>query len=239
MTSRLPRLGDVERRTAHESVAKMLRQAVLSGVLPAGTRLVQAELAAQFGVSNTPVREAMRQLAAEGLLRFDSYRGAIVRAPTLDEVREVYELRMLLEPVAMRKAVQRLTPVELVRARQLQQDMVSTKDVGAWVLLNRRFHGSLIESAGSPRLASIIASLEDTATSQVALSIKADFRRMTDGNDEHQAILRAVEARDEDLVVELVSEHLRSTVEAVELLAGNPAPGPVEPGLPAPRRRAG
>ena len=62
MTSRLPRLGDLERRTAHESVTEALREAVLGGILPAGTRLVQAELATQFGVSNTPVREAMRQL---------------------------------------------------------------------------------------------------------------------------------------------------------------------------------
>lgn len=219
MTSRLPRLGDVERRTAHESVTEALRQAVLGGVLPAGTRLVQAELAAEFGVSNTPVREAMRQLSAEGLIQFDSYRGAMVRSPTLDEVREVYELRLLLEPVAMRKAVRQITAATLAQARELQQEMVRTKDAGAWVLLNRRFHGTLITAAGSPRLASMIAGLQDAATPQVALSIKADYRRLTDGNTEHQEILRAVEDGNEDEVVELVSKHLTSTVQAVESFA--------------------
>jgi DNA-binding GntR family transcriptional regulator len=219
MTSRLPRLGDLERRTAHESVTEALREAVLGGILPAGTRLVQAELAAQFGVSNTPVREAMRQLSVEGLIQFDSYRGATVRAPTLDEVREVYELRLLLEPVAMRKAVQLITVETLTQARDLQQEMARTTDVGPWVLLNRRFHGTLIAAARSPRLASIIAGLEDVATAQVALSIKADFRRLTDGNTEHQQILQAVENRDADQVVDLVSRHLRSTVQAVESLA--------------------
>lgn len=219
MTSRLPRLGDVQRRTAHESVTEALRQAILGGVLPAGTRLVQAELAAQFGVSNTPVREAMRQLATEGLIQFDSYRGAVVRTPSLDEVREVYEIRLLLEPVAIRKAVERITPAELGRAGELQREMVGTEDVGAWVLLNRRFHGTLIEAAHSPKLAAIIGGLEDAATSQVALSIKADFRRVTDGNSEHLQILEAVEDRDADRAAELTAEHLQSTVRAVESLA--------------------
>lgn len=223
MSSRLPRLGDVERRTAHESVTEALRQAILGGLLPAGTRLVQAELAAQLGVSNTPVREAMRQLTAERLIRFDSYRGAVVRSPTLAEVREVYELRLLLEPVAMRKAVPQITPTQLMQARELQLEMARTSDVASWVLLNRRFHGALITAADSPLLADIIAGLEDAATPQVALSIKADFHRLTDGNAEHQEILRAVEEHDADRAVELVTEHLRSTVRAVESLVGSSA----------------
>lgn len=216
MISRLPRLGGVQRHTAHESVTEALRQAIIGGVLPAGTRLVQAELAAEFGVSNTPVREAMRQLSAEGLIQFDSYRGAVVRGPTLDEVREVYELRLLLEPVAMRKAVPQITAPELAEARRLQQEMVRTEDVAAWVLLNRGFHSTLIEAARSPRLAGIIAGLEAAATPQVALSIKADFRRLRDGNSEHRNILRAVAARDVERTVKLVSDHLTSTVRAVE-----------------------
>ncbi len=219
MSERLPRLGDLNRRTAHESVTEALRLAILGGVLPAGSRLVQADLAAQFGVSNTPVREAMRELSVEGLIRFDPYRGAVVRTPTLDEVREVYEIRLLLEPVAMRKAASKITQVELEQAWSVQREMVNAEDVGTWVLLNRRFHGTLITASASPRLAEIIGSLEDTATSQVALSIKADSRRMHDGNKEHEEMLRAFEQHDEDKLVKLVIQHLTSTVEAVELLA--------------------
>ena len=219
MSERLPRLGDLNRRTAHESVTEALRLAILGGVLPAGSRLVQADLAAQFGVSNTPVREAMRELSVEGLIRFDPYRGAVVRTPTLDEVREVYEIRLLLEPVAMRKAASKITQVELEQAWSVQREMVNAEDVGTWVLLNRRFHGTLITASASPRLAEIIGSLEDTATSQVALSIKADSRRMHDGNKEHEEMLRAFEQHDEDKLVQLIIQHLTSTVEAVELLA--------------------
>lgn len=219
MATQLPKLQDLRRHTAHESVAEALRQAVLSGSLAVGTRLVQAELATEFGVSNTPVREAMRQLAAEGLIQFDSFRGAVVRAPSLDEVREVYEIRLLLEPLAMRKAVDQITQDELDRAHEVRREMVNTRDVGTWVLLNRRFHGFLTEAARSPRLARVIGGLEDAATSQVALSIKADFRRVTDGNDEHLEILRALGDRDGDQAAGLITEHLKSTVRAVESLA--------------------
>jgi DNA-binding GntR family transcriptional regulator len=100
--------------------------------------------------------------------------------------------------------------------------MVNTEDVGTWVLLNRRFHGTLITATASPRLAEIIGGLEDTATGQVALSIKADSRRMRDGNKEHEEMLRAFEQHDEEKLVQLVIQHLTSTVEAVELLAETP-----------------
>lgn len=223
MSQRLPPLGEMEHRPAHESVVEAVRRAILGGVLPEGTRLVQAELAGQFGVSNTPVREALRQLSAEGLIRFDPYRGAVVHSPTLDEVREVYELRLLLEPVAIRRTVDEASSTQLEHARQLQQEMVRTDDVGEWVLLNRRFHGVLIEAARSPRLAGIVAGLENAATPQVALSIRADLRRMTDGNQEHHELLHAVERRDAERAVELVSSHLRSTVRAIESRAENSA----------------
>src|SRR6266516_5791501 len=119
----------------------------------------------------------------------------------------------------MRKAASKITQVELEQAWSVQREMVNAEDVGTWVLLNRRFHGTLITATASPRLAEIIGSLEDTATSQVALSIKADSRRMHDGNKEHEEMLRAFEQHDEDKLVKLVIQHLTSTVEAVELLA--------------------
>lgn len=208
--------GQIGRHTAHEQILAAIRQAILSGELAGGTRLVQADLAAKFGVSNTPVREAMRQLATEGLIQLDSFRGAVVHTPTLDEVREVYEARLLLEPVVMRKTVERITPAEIEKARELQQQMTTVDDVGTWAVLNRQFHGLLMDAARSPKLATIVGWLEDAATAQVALSIKADLSRMADGDDEHVQILDAVEKGDADLVEELVRRHLMATVHAVE-----------------------
>lgn len=216
--------GQLGRHTAHEQILAAIRQAILSGELPGGTRLVQADLAAKFGVSNTPVREAMRQLATEGLIQLDSFRGAVVHTPTLDEVREVYEARLLLEPVVMRKTVERITAAEIQQARELQQRMTTVEDVGSWAVLNRQFHGLLMDAARSPRLATIVGWLEDAATAQVALSIKADLSRMAHGDDEHAQILDAVEQGDADRVEELVRGHLMATVHAVEAQDGA-APG--------------
>lgn len=217
-------VGQLGRHTAHEQILAAIRQAILSGELPGGTRLVQADLAAKFGVSNTPVREAMRQLATEGLIQLDSFRGAVVHTPTLDEVREVYEARLLLEPVVMRKAVERITPAEIAKARELQQRMTTLDDVGSWAVLNRQFHGLLMDAARSPRLATIVGWLGDAATAQVALSIKTDLSRMAHGDDEHARILDAMEKGDADLVEELVRGHLMATVHAVGLEDGV-APG--------------
>ena len=212
-------LSSLRRKTAHESVLEALRAAILGNELSGGARLVVANLAEQLGVSITPVREAMRELATQGLIRFEPYKGAIVHTPTLDEVREVYEARLLIEPVVVRKAVERITPADLEVARRLQQEMTSTADVARWVVLNRRFHGIFVASARSPRLAGILEALEDAAAPQVALSIRADYRRVTDGNVEHQQFLDAFVKRDADRAVSLLVHHLESTVSAVESLA--------------------
>jgi DNA-binding GntR family transcriptional regulator len=218
-------LQDVEHRTAQETVVASLREAIIGGLLSGGTRLVQSKLSAQLGVSTTPVREAMRQLAAEGLIRMDPFRGAIVHTPTLDEVREVYELRLLLEPVAIRKASEHLTADELAAAGQLQRQMDGVTDGATWVLMNREFHGRLLRASGAPRLSEFIERLITDATSQVALSIKADPRRMAEGNREHKRILLALQRRDMPALDRLVTEHLRATVHAIEHLAAQPATG--------------
>ncbi|MGH9106047.1 MAG: GntR family transcriptional regulator [Acidimicrobiales bacterium] len=212
-------LSSLRRQTAQESALEALRAAILGNELRGGTRLVVASLAEQLGVSITPVREAMRELATQGLIRFEPYKGAVVCTPTLDEVREVYEARLLIEPVVVRKAVERITAPDLEAAQRVQQAMTSTADVATWVVLNRRFHGIFTASACSPRLASIIEALEDAAAPQVALSIRADYRRVTDGNIEHQQLLGAFQERDADRAVALLVHHLESTVRAVESLA--------------------
>lgn len=212
-------LPDVQRRTAHESVLATLRHAILTGQLAGGTRLVQADIAAQLGVSNTPVREAMRQLASEGMIRFDSYRGAVVHTPTVQEVLEVYEVRLLLEPVAVRKAATRIEVKQLDEAARLHVAMRSTRDIAEWVAHNLAFHRVILDAAGSSHMASILSGLEHTATAHVALSLKADPRRMARGNREHAQILKALRRKDADMAAQLVTEHLESTVRAVESAA--------------------
>ncbi|MFD0478644.1 GntR family transcriptional regulator [Nonomuraea thailandensis] len=137
-------------RTAHAFVYETLRRAILGGDLPLGYRLVQADIAAQLKVSITPVREALRDLAGEGLIRIDAHKGAMLREFDLSEVREIYELRRMLEPVSIRKAVERITDDEIDRAEGLRRRMRDELDPGEWVELNRRFHAVFGDAAARP-----------------------------------------------------------------------------------------
>ncbi len=215
--------ADLGLRTAHQFVKDSLRRAVLRGALAGGARLIQADIATDLGVSITPVREALRDLATEGLVRIDPHRGAIVSTVSLPEVREVYQLRRLLEPAAASLAAPRISADELGRAAVLQAEMDGELDRARWVELNRAFHGALLQAAGSPRLAAIVGQLQDAATLYVALSVKVRPLGMESGNEEHRAILAAFGSRDPAAARLAVRRHLRSTMESIEAADGTSA----------------
>jgi DNA-binding GntR family transcriptional regulator len=217
MTAEIPPLGGVLKRTAHASVLDTLRKAILDGVIEAGTPLVQAELSQRLGVSKTPIREAIRDLAAEGLIDFDSYRSSVVHTPTLEEAREIYELRLILEAIAVRRAVEAISDDAIEDAGRLAREMRRTKDVADWLDLNRRFHNVLTDPARAPRLLSIIEGLRNAAAIQIAWSIKASGgSQMDTANDDHDLIVDAYRRRDADAAVDATVHHLRMTLETVE-----------------------
>ena len=203
-------------RTAHQYVHDTLREAILSGEIPAGSRLVQADIATQLEVSTTPVREALRDLATEGLVRFDPHRGAIVRELDWEEVREIYQLRQLLEPLAIRLAIARMSDEELQAANELALQMESESSPGRWVELNRAFHGLFADSARSPRLQSILAGLRDGAAVYVALSLRYQPSGIPRANVDHRALLDAFQQRDADQAASIELRHLASTMAAIE-----------------------
>jgi DNA-binding GntR family transcriptional regulator len=210
------RLADVAHRTAQERVEEVLRQAILRGELGPGEPLVLEDLSAELGVSRTPIREAMRALSSEGLVDMDSFRSAAVHTPTVEEAREIYDLRLLLDPVAVRRAVEWITAEELDTAQAIHETMLATDDLGEWVDANREFHRVLQQAARSDRLSTIIDSLRNSAAMQVALSLKAKSSQIAQANADHEQILRAFRARDVDAAVRLTEEHLRNTLEVIE-----------------------
>ena len=207
----------IQRTTAHESVRERIREAILGGRLPAGSRLVQSEIAGHLGVSTTPVREALRDLASEGLVEFDSFRGAVVHELSFEEVEEVYELRGVLEPVAIRRAVAHITPEELGRAEGLTRQMERETDPARWTELNREFHGILLQPGISKRLHGILRSLRDAASAYVAFSLTTRPDRMAIANDDHRGILDAYRDGYADRAVELATHHLAATVDIIRL----------------------
>lgn len=203
-------------RTAHEYVLRALREAIVDGQMTGGTRIIQSEIASQLEVSVTPVREALRDLAAEGLVVFDPHRGALVRSLDLNEVKEVYELRMVLEPLLVRRSMEQISSAQIVRAEELCTAMESTESVTAWAELNRQFHEALALPGESSKLSSIIAGLRDSAAAFVGISLRASPQRLAQSNEEHARLVELYRQRDVEGVVSLTVEHLRTTLVTIE-----------------------
>lgn len=203
-------------RTAHEYVRTELRSAILNGELADNTRLLQSEIGRQLGVSTTPVREALRDLATEGLVIFDAHRGALVRALSLGEVREIYQLRMVLEPLLVERVVDPISNEALDRAHTLWQQMEKEADTSVWVQHNHAFHMVLAEPAAGSRLFKILKGLRDTASKYVGASLKANPDQRIRANAEHGRMLELFRQRDTDALAELTIEHLHSTLTVIE-----------------------
>ncbi|MGI9584694.1 MAG: GntR family transcriptional regulator [Acidimicrobiia bacterium] len=214
-----PPIGDhgfVRRSTAYEYARTTVRRSILNGELAVGSRLVQSELAASLDVSTTPVREALRDLATEGLVQFDPHRGAIVSEISKEELLDIYEIRLILEPIAMRQAVPKLTDELMVALRRVHQAMLDgPEDSGAWVDRNRVFHMAVYETAASVRLADIIRNLQDASVMYVSAALLNDASVRAHANDDHSRILNALEARDADTAVDEIALHLQASRDSV------------------------
>jgi DNA-binding transcriptional MocR family regulator len=182
------------RRTAHEYVRDTLRQAILRGSVTGGTRLVQADIAARLGVSTTPVREALRDLATEGLIHLDAHRGAVVRELTYQELIEIYDVH---EPAraggdAPRRA--RARRDELRRPSALADEMEQEPTSAS----GRISIGSSTPCSSSPvpnrRLLSTLTALRDTAAPYVGLALQQRGYPLDLANEQHQQLLEAIRA---------------------------------------------
>lgn len=156
-------------RQAAEHAADAIRESILAGRIPAGARIAELDLARQLSVSRTPIREALSRLAAEGLVELSPNRGARVSSWTAEELREIFEVRLRLEPYAVRQAVPLLSEADLAELGELAQSMLAVgrpgrdQAVAEIVELNRRFHSLLIGTAGSPALASALTAVTHAA----------------------------------------------------------------------------
>jgi DNA-binding GntR family transcriptional regulator len=130
-------------QTARHFVVNMLRADILRGDYPAGSGLRQEQVAARLGVSTTPVREAFRDLLAEGMIEFDTHRGAIVRGLTLSDLREIYELRIVLEPMLAVRALKLATDAQLAHAEKIHAQLCDEPNPEQWATLNVVFHQAL------------------------------------------------------------------------------------------------
>jgi DNA-binding GntR family transcriptional regulator len=174
---------------------------------------VETELAAQFGVSKTPVREALKTLAGTGLVVMSQYKGATVRRVDAAMAREVYDVRLLLEPEAVRRTVRRGDLDACVgAAREALYRAAEAADPADRSLANRDFHRVLYLPCGNPLLGRMLDEVRDQAAlvSTVAWAADPSWEREA---AEHEEILGLVMARDADGAARAVHDHIASFVE--------------------------
>jgi DNA-binding GntR family transcriptional regulator len=215
MTDRLIARAEPPYRTAQERVVAALRRAILSGELEPGTRVTQNDLAERLAASTSPVREAVRELASEGLLKIAPNTSVTVAVPTLAEVADVYELLLLLEPLAMSKAARRISPAELKEAEEIQTGMaLIDEDSGQWSMLNCEFHDRLDRTSGSEALARTLRSLRRIGALYVSASLRVP-NRLVESLKEHDQLLGALRSGDGPAAGELARQHLLSTLDSL------------------------
>lgn len=196
------------RRTTPGMVADVLRDAIMHGVLKGGQPLRQDDLAAQFGLSRIPVREALRQLEGEGLVIVHPHRGAVVAVLSAEELQELCEIRSALETTALRRALTRMDDETVQRAEEiLAETDRATNVLDVWSKNNWRFHATLYRPAQRPRLLAMIKTLHDTIDRYLRLHVSI-LNYKDRGQAEHWALLDACRRRDTDLALALLEQHI-------------------------------
>jgi len=191
-----------------DHVAGILREAIAEGSLEAGTALRQDELAARFGFSRMPIRDALRQLEAEGIVSIHPTRGAFVAEMDGREIGEIYAVRELLEAEALRLALPKLTEENFGEAAAILDQIDAEPDVGRWGVLNRAFHLALYGACGNERLLALIEAQHKAADRYVRILLSnLDYRARS--QSEHRKLLAACRKGDGEQALTWLAKHLR------------------------------
>lgn len=199
---------------ARAVIEEKLRNAILDGSLPSGTALRQQELASLFGVSRMPVREALRQLEAQSLLRVEVNKGAVVAPLITEDAVDAYALRILLESEALRLSVPLLDASDFATARHYIEMMEVETDYARMGALNKMFHMSLYGKATNRRLMHLV----EQGLNEEERFLRFNLEKMNLGKlaqDDHWQLLHLAERKAVEPIVEALHLHLNRGVKAI------------------------
>jgi DNA-binding GntR family transcriptional regulator len=202
-------------RTKTEIAVELLREAILGGEIEANAPLRQADLAKKWGISLTPLREAMRQVAAEGLIVHEAHKGMHVAEFSAARMREIDMIRAELESLAARHATPRLDAATLEQLVTLHDRLCLAEQEGRrndLVPLNYEFHMTIYRAAGLEILLQEIVRLWAMTPRDSLLTVPERPRMSV---EEHEQILRALEARDAELAARRVKEHIQNACQSI------------------------
>ena len=210
-------LSQINNKPLREQVLEALRDAIIHGELKPGQAIVEADLAAQLGVSRAPIREALQILNSEGLLETIPYHGTTVRQLTRADIEELYSLRSVLEVFAVRCITTHRNPEDVEILQRHFQEMLASADAGDLKRVNeidRSFHDSLIQLSQHSMLVQL--------WNGVALRVRQVMALLNERNTDlkqiaynHLPIIEAIAAGDEDRAVALIEQHIAATGELI------------------------
>lgn len=211
-------------KTRAQHVADDLRKRILSGEFKGATQLRQDALARDYDVSRIPVREALLTLEAEGLVQFHPHRGAFTTELSTATIRELFDLRVLLECRALAQAIPKLTPSELDRAERLldQYDAAldSGSDIDNWSELNFAFHTALYSPAQLPETLAMITHLNTKCDRYIRMQLLYT-REIQKAEKEHRELLEHARNKDIEAACRLLDRHIREACEGIVAVLEN------------------
>jgi len=202
----------IKRQTLHQRVYENLKERILSGQIEPGTKINETEIAQIMNTSTTPVREAFRMLASEGLLKIEPWKGVVVHAHAAHEVLDIYQCRMALESYALTLTMERFlsgsrpeTLSMMVDEAIIRTKMEDTSLLAKWS--RSPAHRLWVYNCGNKRLIQLLESLNEMV---ITNDKNNDNRTYVDVQEEHIAILEAMKRQDVKTAQQLLLEHLRT-----------------------------
>ncbi|MEW6262443.1 MAG: GntR family transcriptional regulator [Thermodesulfobacteriota bacterium] len=206
----------ITHRTLRDQVAATLRQAILKKELKPGQPLIQEELAKELNISRMPVREALMLLQNEGLIVNSPHKGAVVARFTREDIREIYQIRRLLEGYATTLAARNMTPADLAELDQLMDEMgrcLESTDHQGYAGFDQRFHQVIFRCSGNKRLVKMITGLWNSFPMYLAYSIQGRIAR---SHKEQTLIVEALRRGDADRAAEFCRRQIETVYQEME-----------------------
>ena len=205
----------VESKPIREIAYEVLKKAIITGEIPAGERIVETDYADRLHISRTPLREALRKLERDGLVEYVMRRGVVVRAFTIDDVREIYTIRNSLEMLTLPAIIEKATKedIDSLRERLSEMNRLQAKDdIEGLSPLARAFHWELTSICGQKRILRVIEGQDEYIRRFSAMSIRQENRR-SQAHEEHHKLVDYVEAKDLERFTELTRKHIERSME--------------------------
>lgn len=210
-------ISSISRQSLHIELVERLRDLIVDGTLPVGGKIPERELCERFEVSRTPMREALKVLAADGLVLLAPNRGAWVAKITVAELEEVFPIMGVLEGLSGQLACAQINNEQLEHIRKTHNEMIAhfeARDMVAYFHSNQAIHEAILEAANNPTLHAMYRSLAARIRRARYLANMTD-ERWAEAVDEHEQILKALEAREGEKLATILRAHLQSKFDTV------------------------